>query len=135
MEQRQNRRDSRARERSAPRDRRSAARLPLIVEVGVKETRFCVQRAALIDISASGCRLHTGFPYKIGQDTAVIIPGFRPFPAQIVWSGEGDIGLRFAKSLHPSVVAHILGKSIPVESLSLCILRSFFGKPEPEQPG
>jgi len=109
-------------------DRRASSRLQLSLDVGVKETPLCTQRVRLIDISAVGCRLHTGFLLKPNLRTAVIVNGFEPIRATVVWYRNGDAGLRFAKRLHPSVVGHLVNRSDSPRSLETSILRSFLGE-------
>lgn len=116
------------RAKAESRERRISSRLPLSLEVGVKETPHCTQRATLIDISAVGCRLHTGFALKPNLKTAVLVSGFEPMRATVVWYQNGDAGLRFVKRLHPSVVGHLVSQSASPRSLEVSILRSFFGE-------
>jgi hypothetical protein len=126
----------RGRRKVEPRDRRMASRLQVSLEVGVKETPLCIQRVTLVDISTIGCRLHTGFALKPNLRTAVIVNGFEPMRATVVWYRSGDAGLHFVKRLHPSVVSYLVSQSASQRSLEACILRSFLGEePAGEKQG
>jgi len=80
-----------------------------------KHKRFAVRRKAslrcadapsktalLIELSLDGCRLGlTGnWTYSIGDFVTLSVTGFESRQAQVRWSGQGYVGLRFANPLH-----------------------------------
>ena len=96
-----------------PLDRRTALRWSVDLVVKFREHKSCTLPVKLIDVSVTGCRLQTGFRLKSKEDAMIVLPGFEPLVARIVWNHDGQTGLRFVVPLHRAVVEHIyrLGNS------------------------
>jgi hypothetical protein len=56
----------------------------------------------LVEISLGGCRISNlaACPADVGDQVAVLLGEFEAMRAQVRWTGEGVIGLRFNRPLH-----------------------------------
>ena len=87
--------------------RRREARLP----GETKHPDFGRRQVALLDLSASGCRLECAF-FRPGDKLWLAITNLSPRLATVAWSSNKEIGLRFDRSLHPAVVDHLVAQSV-----------------------
>lgn len=96
-----------------PLDRRTALRWSVDLIVKFREHKSCILPVKLLDVSITGCRLETGFKLKSKEDAIIVIPGFEPLVARIVWNRDKQTGLRFVVPLHRAIAEHIyrLGNS------------------------
>ncbi len=79
-----------------------------------KHQRFAVRRKAslvaagkrsrqalLVELCLDGCRLGTtgSYDYAMGETVKIRIGGFDDFRAEVRWTGDGYVGLRFARNV------------------------------------
>ncbi len=62
----------------------------------------------LVDLSTDGCRIATATRFAPGSPLTIAIAGGFPVPATIVWSLEGECGLRFGAIDHRAIVEQLL---------------------------
>lgn len=92
---------------AANQDKRRSARHSLQTTVVVNHPRSPRRiSAALLDISAVGCRLATDEPVANGTQLLLKLQGLESWPATVVWSGRGQLGAEFHRTMHVAVVEH-----------------------------
>ena len=87
-------------------DPRRSARLPVEIMAVVDQPR--AQRRAqaeLAELSREGCRLLVDEPFEPGAQLLVLVPGHEPWPARVIWVGEGGMGVEFHTPLPAALVA------------------------------
>src|SRR4029079_8107620 len=83
---------------------RTNERFPIKVSVEIAQPR--AQRrsdAELCDLSTGGCRIISRDPFAVGDQILLTIDGLEPWPAAIVWSGDGCAGDAFHTPLVCSI--------------------------------
>lgn len=90
-------------------DGRYAARRAIAMTAQLRrygsQHRFSV---AVRDFSMTGFRCETSFGLNVGEYIALIMPGFLPLEAQIVWADGDRYGCAFGHALHVAVYDHIV---------------------------
>jgi hypothetical protein len=105
-----------AKEQTAPlsidnANRRSAVRYQTNMRADVREAGQSSVRVTVFDLSVQGCRVVARSTFSVGTRVWLRLPTLEAWPAEVVWS-EGDYaGCRFAKPMHPAVVANLTSLS------------------------
>jgi len=82
-------------------------RWPVKILAELQEAGSCWLPVTVLDLSADGCRMHTGFHVRPDRTARLRIPGFAAIAATIDWSEDWHAGLRFDQPIHPSVIHHL----------------------------
>jgi len=98
------------RRRAAPPTPGSGApwRWPVDLPARIQEQRSCAFDIRVLDLSLTGCRLWAGFRLRPLARAKLIVDGFAPFGATIMWSEHWFAALRFDQPLHLSVLRHLV---------------------------
>lgn len=81
------------------RDRRGARRAPCALAVEVREARRFAVPAEVSDLAPRGARISQAGPFTPGAAMAVLLPDGEERAAQVVWSHDGESGVRFSAPL------------------------------------
>ena len=57
----------------------------------------------VIDLSASGARIRTLYPLRMGHPVWLRLPRLEPIEARVVWTRGCESGCEFVRALHPAV--------------------------------
>ncbi|HET9511022.1 MAG TPA: PilZ domain-containing protein [Sphingomonas sp.] len=93
--------------RPAPTVAWEPVRWPVKIAAELFEAGTCWLPVTVLDLSADGCRMHTGFRVRPGRSARLRVPGLAAIAATIEWSEDWHAGLRFAQAIHPSVLYHL----------------------------
>ncbi|WP_294293475.1 PilZ domain-containing protein [uncultured Sphingomonas sp.] len=96
--------------RPAPTSTWEPVRWPVEIAAELHEAGSCWLPVKVLDLSADGCRMHTGFHVRPGRTARLRIPGFAAFAATIEWDEDWHAGLRFDQPIHPSVIYHLAAR-------------------------
>lgn len=85
-------------------------RWPVEIAAEMFEAGSCWLPVTVLDLSAAGCRMHTGFRVRPGRAAKLRLPGFAAVATTIEWSEDWHVGLRFTHPIHPSVLYHLAAR-------------------------
>ena len=91
---------------NADHDPRRSVRLPVEIMAVVDQPR--TQRRAqaeLAELPREGCRLIVDEEFLPGAQLLILVPGHEPWPARVIWAGEGGVGVEFHTPLPAAVAA------------------------------
>lgn len=83
-------------------------RLPVRLETTICSSAVRRISADLVDISITGGRLATPNYLPAGCHLTLTIPTLAPLGATVRWCGDMELGLEFARALHPLVVDRVV---------------------------
>jgi len=63
---------------------------------------------ALENVSASGCRIEMLEECQVGEDVVTRLPDLEALAARVCWTTGRDVGLEFARPIHPAVFDALL---------------------------
>lgn len=89
-------------------DARSALRKPVSVAGRLASSATGKMTVTITDISETGCQVGRSARLIEGSFIMLVLPDFAPIGARVVWTGPTSIGLKFERTLHRSIVDHIV---------------------------
>lgn len=84
-----------------------ALRWPVEIPAMVQEGQICALDVTVVHLSVTGCRFWAGYRLTPGRHAKLIIAGFAPIKAKVMWSEKWFAALHFDAYLHASVVDHL----------------------------
>lgn len=97
-------------------DYRREVRAPIDTQAVIRNNHHERIGGGVYDISENGCRieLFVGMA-QLGQFVTIKLPGFESWSGVVRWTRGSQIGVEFARGLHPAVVDHIARNHAIVE--------------------
>jgi PilZ domain len=89
---------------------RRATRLDVRLKASLRETGAGKFLVDVIDMSVSGCRLHTSFTLSPGARVWITIPGMSSIECEIAWKNMFVYGCKFLNPLHAAVLDHLVSR-------------------------
>ncbi|MBB5709379.1 PilZ domain-containing protein [Sphingomonas xinjiangensis] len=89
-------------------DLRRELRVQVCIESVMGSSMLGKRKVELLDISNLGCRVSCSLDVPTGTHVVLTMPSLSPISAQVRWSRQGGLGLRFATPLHPLVLERIV---------------------------
>jgi hypothetical protein len=81
------------------RDHRSTVRRTVNFVASVRAAAAVVERAAISDLSITGCALESAVTLEVGQEVWIKLPGHVPLRAQVRWANGARAGCEFVSPL------------------------------------
>lgn len=94
-------------------DLRREMRAQVCIESVLGSSMLGKRKVELLDISNLGCRVSCSLDVPPGTYIVLTIPGLAPIGAQVRWSRQGGLGLRFGTPLHPLILERIVALNRP----------------------
>lgn len=92
-------------------ERRRHDRVPVAIEVLMRQRGFHAVAARLIDFSSFGCQLEGPALFRNDAQIWVRLPGLESLPVNLAWRRGPRLGLEFITPLHPAVAARFLPRA------------------------
>ena len=83
-------------------------RVPLDCEVEFRRHADVRYRVDLIDFSPEGCCISPPVLVEVGERVWMRIPDMETIHAEVAWSEQWKVGLKFDKPFHPAVFENVV---------------------------
>jgi len=87
---------------------RQSVRCTMTGEIILRRSTIANYRVAVRDVSRHGCRVSVADVPKLDEQVMIRFEGLEPLPATVCWVRAFDIGVEFARPIHPAVFDHLM---------------------------
>ncbi|MCW3796851.1 PilZ domain-containing protein [Sphingomonas sp. BN140010] len=87
--------------------KRQSIRCSLKGEIILRRSAVAHYLVEVRDVSRHGCRVAVADVPKLDEQVMIRFEGLEPLPATVCWVRAFDVGVEFARPIHPAVFDHL----------------------------